>query len=100
MGTRLLAIAFAAALASALPAASVKLPQRYSQWLDEEAVYIITDEERKAFLRLADDAARDHFIDEFWTVRNPLGPAKENPYKEEHDRRTLTATRISAATPT
>ncbi|HXI44344.1 MAG TPA: GWxTD domain-containing protein [Bryobacteraceae bacterium] len=84
---RLLAFAFVATLACPLPAATVKLPAKYTQWLDKEVVYIITDDERKVFLRLADDAARDHFIDEFWTIRNPLGPAKENPYKEEHDRR-------------
>ncbi len=87
MGKGLLAIAFVAALAFPLHAAVVKLPAKYSQWLDEEAVYIITDDERKAFLRLTDDAARDRFIDEFWAIRNPLGPARQNPYKEEHDRR-------------
>jgi len=87
MGMRLLAVAFVAALACPLPAATVKLPAKYAQWLDKEVVYIITDDERKVFLRLADDAAREHFIDEFWTIRNPLGPAKENPYKEEPDRR-------------
>jgi GWxTD domain-containing protein len=87
MGTRLLAIAFAAAFAVSLPAATLKLPAKYSQWLDQEVVYIITDEERKAFLRLTDDTARDHFIEEFWSIRNPLGASSQNPYKEEHSRR-------------
>ncbi|HKX00256.1 MAG TPA: GWxTD domain-containing protein [Bryobacteraceae bacterium] len=59
------------------------LPQRYKQWLDRDVVYIITNEERKAFLGLATDAERDSFIEDFWNVRNPVRGAKQNLYKEE-----------------
>ena len=64
------------------------LSPAHAKWLNEEVVYIITDEERKAFLRLGDDKARDQFIEDFWVVRNPLRSATgPNPYKEEHYRR-------------
>jgi GWxTD domain-containing protein len=63
------------------------LPQQYKQWLEQDVVYIITDEERKAFLQLSTDAERDHFIEDFWEVRNPARGAKQNIFKEEHYRR-------------
>jgi GWxTD domain-containing protein len=63
------------------------LPEKYGKWLDEEVTYIITEEERKAFLRLSEDKARERFIEDFWAVRNPLRSSGSNPYKEEHYRR-------------
>jgi GWxTD domain-containing protein len=63
------------------------LSPAHAKWLNEEVTYIITDEERKAFLRLGDDKARDQFIEDFWAIRNPLRSAGPNPYKEEHYRR-------------
>src|SRR6516164_341037 len=63
------------------------LSERHHKWLEEEVTYIITDEEKKAFLRLNDDKARDQFIEDFWAIRNPLRSSTSNPYKEEHYRR-------------
>ena len=63
------------------------LSERHAKWLEEEVTYIITDEERKAFLKLTEDKARDQFIEDFWAVRNPLRSSGSNPYKEEHYRR-------------
>ena len=63
------------------------LSQQHAKWLEQEVTYIITDEERKAFLRLGEDKARDQFIEDFWAVRNPLRSSGPNPYKEEHYRR-------------
>ena len=63
------------------------IPEQYSKWLNEEVVYIITDEERKGFLRLTTDQDRDRFMDDFWDVRNPVPGAIPNTYKEEHYRR-------------
>ena len=71
----------------------------YRKWLNEEAVYIITDQERKAFLQLKTDDERNMFITQFWARRDPMIPtprgeypaiAKGNPeneYKKEHYRR-------------
>jgi GWxTD domain-containing protein len=64
-----------------------QLPPKYKNWLQQEAVYIITDEEKKTFQTLDDDAARDEFIESFWDIRNPNRGSKINPYKEEHYRR-------------
>ena len=66
-----------------------RLPsQKYAKWLNEEVVYIITDdEERKEFLKLPSDDARDAYINEFWEIRNPLRGSERNPYKEEHYKR-------------
>jgi len=63
------------------------LPKQYKQWLEQDAVYIITDEEKKAFLQLGTDAERDSFIENFWEIRNPVPQAKPNQYREEHYQR-------------
>src|SRR5271169_6846820 len=46
-----------------------RLPANARYWLEEGAVYIITPEERCAFLHLETDEERDHFIEEFWYRR-------------------------------
>ncbi len=77
-------------LAVSAPAFAVRpkdLPPRYRAWLEEEVPYIITSEEKEAFLILVDGPSRDKFIERFWEVRNPSPGAPTNPYKEEHYRR-------------
>lgn len=61
-----------------------KLEEQYNKWLNQDVVYIITDEERKAFLALGTDDEREQFIKNFWDIRNPLRGSERNPYKEEH----------------
>ena len=56
----------------------------YKKWLDEDVVYIITDEERTAFKQLSNDEERDAFIEAFWQRRDPTPDTEENEYKEEH----------------
>src|SRR5437879_7735110 len=63
------------------------LSPRYREWLEKDAVYIISRDEKDAFVKLPDDSARDKFISRFWEVRNPTPGAPSNPYKEEHYRR-------------
>jgi GWxTD domain-containing protein len=60
---------------------------RYQKWLSEVAAYLITPEERAAFLALKSDAERDHFIEQFWNRRDPSPGTPENEFKEEHYRR-------------
>ncbi len=48
-----------------------ELKGTYKTWLNEEVPYIITDQERKAFLSLSNDEERDAFIEQFWARRNP-----------------------------
>ncbi len=63
------------------------LNQYYRKWLNEDVVYIITSEEKKAFLNLGSDEERQHFIEQFWARRNPDPGSKDNRFKEEHYRR-------------
>ena len=63
------------------------LAPQYSKWINEEVNYIITDDEKKEFLRLTADHDRDVFIENFWALRNPIHGAPTNSYKEEHYRR-------------
>src|SRR5678810_313918 len=48
-----------------------ELKKAYKDWLDKDVTYIITDEERKAFKKLATDDERERFIEEFWRRRDP-----------------------------
>jgi GWxTD domain-containing protein len=59
----------------------------YKTWLDQEVPYIISDDERKAFLSLANDEEREAFIENFWQRRNPNPDSPENEFREEHYRR-------------
>jgi GWxTD domain-containing protein len=64
-----------------------ELVSPYKKWLNEEVVWIITDEERKAFSRLQTDEERQQFIEQFWLRRDPTPDTEENEYREEHYRR-------------
>src|SRR6266705_1491051 len=64
-----------------------ELDTPYMKWLQEEVPYIISDEERAAFLQLQTDEARDQFIEAFWQRRDPTPDTVENEFKEEHYRR-------------
>jgi GWxTD domain-containing protein len=64
-----------------------ELETPYKKWLNEEVVYIITDEERKAFSRLQTDEERQEFIEQFWLRRDPTPDTEENEFREEHYRR-------------
>ena len=56
-------------------------------WLMEEVPYIISDEERRAFLELGTAEEREQFIEIFWRNRNPDPESPVNPVREEHYRR-------------
>jgi GWxTD domain-containing protein len=60
---------------------------RYKKWLEEDAVYIITKEERSVFAKLATDEEREQFIEQFWVRRDPDSRSANNEFKEEHYRR-------------
>ena len=64
-----------------------ELASPYKKWLNEDVVYIITSEEREAFLRLATNEEREQFIEQFWLRRDPTPDTEENEFKEEHYRR-------------
>ena len=64
-----------------------ELETPYKRWLEEDVVYIITDEERQAFKRFQTDEEREQFIEQFWLRRDPTPDTEENEFKEEHYRR-------------
>jgi GWxTD domain-containing protein len=59
----------------------------YKKWIEQEVPYIITDEERQTFKKLATDEERESFIENFWERRNPNPGNPENEFKEEYYRR-------------
>jgi GWxTD domain-containing protein len=61
-----------------------ELKSVYKKWLEEDVLYIITDEERKAFKQLKTDEERDQFIEGFWLRRDPDPDTPENEYKEQY----------------
>ena len=76
---------------------SMELSRPYKKWLEEDVVYIITDEERAAFKQLSNDEERDNFIEAFWQRRDPTPDTEENEYKEEHYQRIAYANEHFAA---
>ena len=64
-----------------------ELDSQYKKWLDQDVIYIISPEERSAFLHLSTNEEREQFIEQFWQRRNPDPESPENTFKEEHYRR-------------
>src|SRR5467141_2083964 len=64
-----------------------ELDTPYKQWLNEDVVYIISPEERRAFLQLDTNEEREQFIEQFWLRRSANPDLPENDFKEEHYRR-------------
>jgi GWxTD domain-containing protein len=59
----------------------------YQKWLDQDVVYIISDQERIIFKSFQSDQERQQFIEQFWLRRDPTPGTPENEYREEHYRR-------------
>jgi GWxTD domain-containing protein len=64
-----------------------ELDNAYRQWLTEDVTYIITPEERNAFLQLDTNEEREQFIEQFWLRRSSNPDLPDNDFKEEHYRR-------------
>src|SRR5438105_14708564 len=60
-----------------------KLEKSYREWLERDVTYIITKDEKDAFLRLTSNEARDKFIEDFWEIRNPNPGSTSNCDKDE-----------------
>ena len=56
-------------------------------WLNKDVTYIITADERKAFMQLSNEEEREKFIESFWDRRNPNPDSEDNEFKDEHYRR-------------
>jgi GWxTD domain-containing protein len=82
---------------AAQKALGTELKGGYRTWLNQDVVWIITDEEAKAFKTLSNDEERDAFIEQFWLRRNPNPDSPENEFREEHYRRIAYANEHFAA---
>ncbi len=71
-------------LASLLAISGARLPEKYQKWLDEEVVYIISEQERSAFRALTTDADRDAFVERFWRIRDTDSSTEDNEFRKEH----------------
>ena len=61
--------------------------RQYDKWLNEDVVYIITDDERSVFSKLRTPEEKDAFIEEFWRRRSSTPNRDTNEFREEHYRR-------------
>jgi GWxTD domain-containing protein len=64
-----------------------ELDSQYKQWLNEDVVYIISPQEREAFLQLDTNEEREQAIEQFWLRRSTNPDLPDNDFKEEHYRR-------------
>jgi GWxTD domain-containing protein len=64
-----------------------ELDNAYKTWLNEDVIYIISPEERNAFLQLSTNEEREQFIEQFWLRRSSNPDLPDNDFKEEHYRR-------------
>jgi len=66
-----------------------ELDSAYRQWLTEDVTYIISPDERNAFLQLDTNEEREQFIEQFWLRRSSNPDLPENDFKEEHYHRRI-----------
>jgi len=59
----------------------------FDKWLNEDVVYILTEEERAVFENLSTVEEKEQFIEQFWFRRDPDPRTAANEFKEEHYRR-------------
>ncbi len=78
-------LAFAALGACRLYNLERRLSPSHAEFLSKVS-YIMTREERKAFLELP-DARKDGFIEEFWRRRDPDPDTEHNAFKAEYEER-------------
>src|SRR6266581_6832966 len=64
-----------------------ELDNAYKLWLTEDVTYIITPDERNAFLQLDTNEEREQFIEQFWLRRSSNPDLPDNDFKEEYYRR-------------
>jgi GWxTD domain-containing protein len=69
----------------------------YKKWLNEDVLYIISNQERVDFRKLWTNEQRDRFVTAFWDRRNPVPGSATNTFKIEHYRRLAYANAYYAA---
>jgi GWxTD domain-containing protein len=68
-----------------------RLPEHARNWLAEDAIYLITREERCEFLLLGSDVEREQFMEQFWYRRAGDEISLDYDFKTEFYRRIVFA---------
>jgi len=63
----------------------------YQNWLNQDAIYIISDAEKNAFQRLKTSEAKEMFIQQFWLRRDPTSNTANSGFRLDHYRRMIYA---------
>ena len=61
-----------------------ELKDAYKKFVNNDVLYIITDDEKKAWKALATDEERENFIENFWRRRDPDPDTEENEYRDQY----------------
>jgi GWxTD domain-containing protein len=72
-------------------AAATPMTNPYWNWANREVGYIITVQEKAAFMKLTSEEMREQFIEQFWERRDPHPGSPENDFKKEYYRRIIFA---------
>ncbi|MEO8100150.1 MAG: GWxTD domain-containing protein [Acidobacteriota bacterium] len=64
-----------------------KLETPFDRWINQEVVWIASNEERTAFYGLTTDDERQMFIEQFWLRRDPTPDTQQNEFRDEYYRR-------------
>jgi GWxTD domain-containing protein len=80
------AVAVAASCAWSQDGSPAELSDSHRQWLEQDVLYLATDDEVQAFRSLPSSSQRDLFIELFWARRTPIGGDPEL-VRAEHYRR-------------
>ena len=59
----------------------------YKKWLEQDVVYVITEDEKGVFRSLTTAEEKEQFIEQFWYRRDPDPRTSVNEFKAEHYRR-------------
>lgn len=59
----------------------------FKNWVEQDVIYIISEEEEQVFQRLTTAEEREFFIEQFWLRRDTDPRTATNDFKEEHYRR-------------
>ncbi len=59
----------------------------FLEWAEKDVAYIITSEEKDAYLKLTTDEERETFIENFWRRRDSNPDTKANEFRDEHYKR-------------
>ena len=62
----------------------IKGDSPWNKWLNQDVVWIISDQEVSAFKSLKNDEEREQFVENFWLRRNPSPDSPDNEFREQH----------------